>query len=411
MKKFAILAISIVPFLAVAQKEIKPSLPKAEKAFLAGKFEEAKAIIDATVGSQEYMVDKKGQPTKNAARAYYVKALIYAGIDTTKNQAVKGLASNPLETAKEAFAKAYEIDGGKSTSFISIPDPLTPGSTKPVPDGNVKAMLAQVYLERAFASYNDERDYKKALSEGEACLYFVPKDTNVLFFNGVYFANAAEAYDKAITYIQNYIANGGKKEEATLHLVDIYYDKKKDYKRTLEEVKIARAKFPENTEFPKYELNIYIEQKQYDLARKSVLDDIQRDPNNKESWHRLGGLCVELNNPDSAKMAYQKAVDLDPTFYTAAFDLAVVYYQDAKKIKTERDKLGISAKDITKRKELFDQLQAKYKIALPYWERARKLQPDDEKVLYTLSEMYTSLVMDDKAAEVRKKMKQLGYSD
>src|SRR6267142_4803387 len=117
MKKM-IMLVFLVPFAVGAQKEIKPSLPKAEKAFRAAKFDEAKSIIDATVANNEFMFDKKGKPSKSAAKAYYLKALIYAGIDTTKVEAFKSLAVNPLDTAKKAFAKCYEIDKGASASFI-----------------------------------------------------------------------------------------------------------------------------------------------------------------------------------------------------------------------------------------------------------------------------------------------------
>ena len=102
---------------------------------------------------------------------------------------------------------------------------------------------------------------------------------------------------------------------------------------------------------------------------------------------------------------------MDPAYFEAQLDLAKLYYLDAKKIKAERDKLGISPQDIARRKVLFDQLQKQYTIALPYWERALKTRGDDETVLYTLSEIYSSLVMDDKAALIKKKMKALGYTD
>ena len=52
MKKIAILLMCAVPLSALAQKEIKPNVANAEKALRAGKFDEAKAIIDVTTASQ-----------------------------------------------------------------------------------------------------------------------------------------------------------------------------------------------------------------------------------------------------------------------------------------------------------------------------------------------------------------------
>ncbi len=406
MKKIVILVVFLTPFSLTAQKEIKPSLPKAEKALRAGKFDEAKSIIDLTTGSQEFMVDKKGQPSKNAAKAWYLKALIYAGIDTTKNATYKSLTDDAFAVAKESFDKCYEIDKGKNTYFITDATGVLP-----LLDDQVKRIFGQAYLNKAVKSYQEDKNFKKAFAEIQHTVYFVPGDTTMLLNAGVYFGPAAEEYDKSLDYIAQYLAAGGKNQDAYIQLIAIYYEKKKDFEKVLQVVSEARAKFPGNSEFPKYELNIYLTQKKYDMARKTVESVLKANPEDKESYYLLGGLNAELGKVDSAKIAYQKAVDLDPKYFDAQLDLAKLYYIDAKKIKSERDKLGISQADIKKRQELFNELQKKYQVALPHWEKAEKINPDDETVLYTLSEIYTSLVMDDKAEIIRKKMKKLGYID
>jgi hypothetical protein len=69
MKKIAIMLMFLMPFATMAQKEIKPSIANAEKALRAGKFDEAKAIIDVTTTNQEFMVDKKGNPLKERCQS------------------------------------------------------------------------------------------------------------------------------------------------------------------------------------------------------------------------------------------------------------------------------------------------------------------------------------------------------
>src|SRR5205085_5009340 len=116
MKKLLFVLAIAVPLTSQAQKEVKPSLPKAEKALKEKKLDEAKAIIDATTASQDFMVDKKGQPSKSAAKAWYLKGVIYASLDTTKNTAFKALDPDPFVEAMEAFQKAKQIDAGKTPS-------------------------------------------------------------------------------------------------------------------------------------------------------------------------------------------------------------------------------------------------------------------------------------------------------
>src|SRR6478736_8040005 len=118
MKKIALFLL-LLPFAVAAQKEIKPSVSKAESALQKGNLDEAKSVIDATVSNQEFMVDKKGQPSKNAAKAWYLKGMIYVAIDTTKAEKFKSLDPNPFAVAKEAFTKAEEIDKGKSESLVN----------------------------------------------------------------------------------------------------------------------------------------------------------------------------------------------------------------------------------------------------------------------------------------------------
>jgi tetratricopeptide (TPR) repeat protein len=408
MKKAVILISLCLPISAIAQKEIKPSIPKAEKALRAGKYDEAKSIIDVTVANQEFMVNKKGEPSKNAAQAWYMKGLVYFGIDTTKNQAAKSLEANPYQVAVEAFAKSQSIDKtvGKGLSEVKDAQGFLPLTYE-----SINSTLAQSYLTKALQYYEKEKEYKKAFENMERVVYFLPADTTMLLNAGVYFGPGAEEYDKSIPYIEQYVANGGKNSDAYLQLISIYQDKKKDMDKALSAIKEARVKFPKNPDFPKYELNIYLTQKKYDLAKKTIKGVLAKNPTEKESFYLLAQLHNELNNVDSAKMAYQKAVDIDPQYFEAQLDLAKMYLIDANKTKSERDKLGITPNELTKRKELFMVLQKKYETALPYWERAEKIRPDDETVLYRLAEIYSALVMDDKADKVNKRIKALGLDN
>src|ERR1700754_2670736 len=109
MKKLFIVLLALSPFAGMAQ--VKPSLPKAEKAWKENKLDEAKAIIDVTTTDPGTMVNKKGEPSKTAGKAWFLKGIIYAAIDTSKNPAWNELDRNAFATVKESFEKAKSIDG------------------------------------------------------------------------------------------------------------------------------------------------------------------------------------------------------------------------------------------------------------------------------------------------------------
>ncbi|MBY0434472.1 MAG: tetratricopeptide repeat protein [Cyclobacteriaceae bacterium] len=403
MKRIVVLLFAVIPALAIAQ--IKPSLPKAEKALREGKIDEAKAIIDATVGNQEFMVDKKGQPAKNAAKAWFLKGIIYAAIDTTKKEQFKSLDTNAFASAKEAFEKSKQLDGDKTPSFVNDPAGF------PMINDNVKTYFAQKYFEKAVAEYQEKKNYKRAFELTEQTLFFIPNDTSILMNAGIFFGPSAEEYQKSIDYIKQYQAKGGKSSDAYVQLFSIYRDKLKNNEMALEVAKEAVAKFPNNQDFPKYELDMYIKMNRLEDAKVAMEKQAKADPNDKESRYFLGVINMELKNTEEAKRWYNEAIKTDPKYFEPHLGLAELIHADAKKVKQEMNNLGNSKDDFKKKLELDKTYQEKLRVSLPYWEACEKLSPDEAKVLDTLYLIYTDLEMTAQATRIEKRMKSLGLLD
>ncbi|NOT76232.1 MAG: tetratricopeptide repeat protein [Cyclobacteriaceae bacterium] len=402
MKKIVLILFVAIPAMVFAQ--IKPSTSKAEKALREGKIDEAKSIIDATVGSDDFMKDKKGMPSKNAAKAYFLKGLIYAAMDTTKNEAFQKLDPTPFLTAKAAFDKSNEIEP-KAISHLTEPNGF------PLLNETARILLAQKYFNKAIAQYQDKKDYKAAFALVENTLYFIPTDTSIVMNAGVYFGPSAEEWQKSIAYIDSYIASGGKNPDAFLQKISIYRDKLKDNEKALAAAKEAMAKHPNNVEFPKFELDMYIKMERLPEAKAAMERQIKADPSNKETWYYLGVINTELKDWPAARKAYEEALKIDSKYFDAQFGLADNVYIDAKLVKQEMNQLGITAADKKKRFELDKVYVEKLKIALPYWEAAEKLSPDDSKVLDILYGIYTDLDDQPKVARITKHMKALGLLD
>jgi tetratricopeptide (TPR) repeat protein len=405
MKKIAILLIGIIPFAALAQKPIKPSTSNAEKALRAGQFDEAKAIIDATTSSDDFMLDKKGNPSKNAAKAWYLKGVIYAGIDTTKVEKYKSLVPEGFPIAKEAFEKAKALDK-EEIAFLKDASGVLPLMNK-----DVNAYMAQAYFNTAITAYQEDKDYKKAFDFTEKTLYFIPEDTSILMNAGVFFGPAAEAYDKSIEYIKKYQALGGTSTDAYIMLFSIYRDKLKDNDKALALAQELVKKFPGNPEYPKFELDMYIKMNRLPEAKAVMEKQAAADPNDKESRYFLGVISNELGNPAESKKWFEEAIKLDPKYFEPHLGLAEIMYLDAKKVKSEMNQLGNSKEDFKKKVELDKLYQDHLRTALPYWEKCEKLSPDDSKVLDALSVIYYDLEMTAQVTRIEKRMKTLGLLD
>jgi tetratricopeptide (TPR) repeat protein len=404
MKQLLVLLIILLPFAGMAQKEVKPSIPKAEKALKDGKIDEAKAIIDVTTADPGTMVNKKGEPSKNAAKAWFLKGVIYAAIDTTKNEAFKSLEPNPFPIVKESFEKTKQLDPD-AKFYISDATGL------PILNENVYNYIAQAYFNKAISEYQENKDYKKALQYTEETMYFIPEDTSVLLNAGVYFAPAAEEFEKAEQYMKKYIEKGGKSSDPYIMLIGIYFDKKKDLDQALKYTQEAMAKFPNNPDFPQYELNIYVKQNRLPEARTAMEKKVKADPSDKESRYYLGVINMELKDYAAARKWYEESIKLDPQYFEPHLGLAELVYQDAKVVKDEMAHLGIKPEEKKKKLELDKVLVEKLKVALPYYEQCEKINPDEPKVLDQLYQIYRDLGMDAQVARVEKKMKTLGLFD
>lgn len=393
--KRILLILLIMPFVVLAQKPIKPSIPKAERALRNGEYAEAKDIIDATVSNEKF--------AKNA-KAWYLKGLIYAAIDTTKNEAAKSLVAEPFPIAKESFEKAYALDPDNG-SFINGPEGF------PMLTDQVNAYLAQSYFEKGIKAYQDDKDYKEAFKQVERTLYFVPNDTSILMNAGIFFAPSADEHEKSIQYLNKYLEQGGTSTDAYTMLFSVYRDELKDNDKALEVVKKAMKAHPKNSEFPKYELDMYVRMGKLVDAKEAMEKQAASDPTDAETRYFLGVINQRLDDNATARKWYDEAVKIDPQYFEPRLAIAELVHLDAKKVKQEMNQLGITAEDKKKRFELDKTLVENLKKALPYWEAAEKISPDDEKVLDNLYSIYSDLDMRPQMARIEKKMKALGLWD
>ena len=403
MKKVIFICL-LCPMLALAQKEIKPSVSKAETALQKGAFDEAKAIIDATVASQEYMVDKKGNPAKSASKAWYLKGLIYAGIDTTKVEKFKSLEADPFKVAKEAFAKAEEIDKGKNESLVNR---IYFGQALPMTKQEVGAHLAQAYLNRGYETYK-KKDYKKAFVDVEKVLFFLPNDTTQLMNVGVYFAPQADETEKAIDYINKYITAGGKNPDAFLQLYSIY-SQRKNYDEALKAIQKLTAIYPNNLDYLNNEYNIYVQTNKLPEAKALMIKRAQAAPKDTEPRYFLALISKKMGQEAEAKQWIVEILKIDADNFDANEEMVGALGREARVLNDERN----ASKDPKKRLELFNDRHAKLKEALPYAEKCVSIKSSDEGSLYNLLSLYDNLSTYDesyekKGTELKKKMKALG---
>ena len=387
----------LVAVAVSAQKKQKPNLNKALKSLQEGQLAEAKQIIDDATTYEKTMDDGK---------TWYYRGLIYAAIDTASNPQVKGLADDAFKVAMESFAKADQMAKAGSEYFVTDPN-----SVIPVTKTQQMGQLANYYLNKGATLYqNDSLAEAIELFEKTQEVLPSPDDTIAYFYAGIV-ANSMEDHDKAISNLEKYIENGGTSADAFSVIINTYSGPKEDKEKALATVRRAKEKFPENPEFPKVEIGLLIELEKIEEAQKGLEEAVVREPNNKTYHFYLGYVNSKLEKWEEAKKNFEQALKLDPSYFDAQYYLAQIYLIDAGKVMDQLKNLGITAADKKKQAELDKLLVEKYKVALPHWEKAEKLRPNDLDVLDRLRTIYYYLGDDANEKRVATKLKTLNAEE
>jgi len=388
MMKKVILLFAICAMAGAGYGQKKPKINQAEKARSEGNLAEAKEIIDAAIEHEK---------TKDDGKTWYYRGLIYSSLDTTSNPEYQNLADHPLKTAMEAFAKADEIDPDGNKYYIS--------------DANGLPMLKEQQLNTLWGYYlNKGVEAYQSENTDDAIKYFTktqviqPKDTTGYIYAGLA-AQSGKQYDIAAKNYYVLIDDlDYAKEDIYNALIYIEGTVNKDDDKALALIRKAKEKFPNNLDFAKSEINALIRMKKVDEAKAELENAIAKEPDNPTLYFTLGVMYEELENMEKAQEAYQKAVDVDPTFYNAVFNLAVLNYNLAVELIKEKNNLGISSAEQKKAQAMSKQIEEKLRNALPYWKKANELQPNDRTTLETLQYIYSQLKMNEEVMKISEQL-------
>lgn len=386
----------LLPVFVMAQKPLKPNVNKALTSWRKGELAEAKEMIDVCVTAEKLMNDGK---------TWYYKGLIYAALDTTKNEAYKALAENPLEEAVKAFQKADALADKGKDYFITDPNVVMPITMSQQIEG-----LYNYYINEGANAYRDD-DFQGAVKQFTKGSVIKPGDTTAYYYSGIVYFQGLEEYDQAIASLNKYVELGGTSPDVYSILYNIYIQQKDDKEKALSLVREARTRFPENSEFAKLEIGLLIDLGKTADAKSGLESAIQKEPDNKVLHFYLGYVNDKLGNIEQARKSYEAASKIDSEYFEAKYYNALTYYAEIDKLSKEINNLGNSAADNKRRTPLYQERVKKCESTIPIWEALEKSKlPDLDSqldVLGKLSQMYYYIADDKNYERVNKKMQAL----
>ncbi|MBP8065856.1 MAG: tetratricopeptide repeat protein [Flavobacterium sp.] len=193
-----------------------------------------------------------------------------------------------------------------------------------------------------------------------------------------------------------------KKGEIYKNYVSILIEKGRvdDAKKAISE---ARALNPDNVDLIIAEANLYYETKDMESYKKLINEALQMKPNDADLLFNLGVVSANSGDIDNAKKYYERAISVDSGYFNAYNNLGALFLMDDDKIVKEMNSLGMSAKEIKRYDELKLKRQTMFKLALPYYEKAFELKPNDQGVKTMLMGVYQFLEMDAKYKALKSK--------
>lgn len=104
-----------------------------------------------------------------------------------------------------------------------------------------------------------------------------------------------------------------------------------------------------------------------------------------------------------AEKDYNEALLIDPYYYDALFNMGVMFFNMNKELVDKYNFIDVYSKTAdAEEKEVKDQMQALYKKALEYLEKAYEIKTDDDGLRLALQQTYSQLGNNEKSEEMRK---------
>lgn len=298
----------------------------------------------------------------------------------------KQIVESPLNQALAALGKATELD--------------TKGAQKKVIEEKYTDLKSN-FEKEAFVLYQDG-DYKSAFANFEKVI-----EVNTLVNNvdtlGYYYAGLS-AYqsklnDQAMTYFSKAM-DLKIKEPAVYELAKEIYMAKGEKDNALKALQAGMAALPNEQSVLLSLIQYYLETENTSEALTYLNQAKQKDPDNALFSFVEGTLYDRMGDMDKSLTSYQKAIAMNPSYYDAYYNIAVLYFNNAVKMMEAAN----NEKDNAKFEQMKVQADNEFKKSIEPLEKAASLKPDDTLPLETLKTIYYRLQMTDKLNDVRKKL-------
>jgi len=410
----AAIAILSVSF-ASAQKAKVVSAYNYNKAY-----ERDKDCSDLKKGIESIQSATKDEKTRSWAKTWYYGGNLYFNAALTKDAECAAQFEDALDNTLTFYINAMkyniktegasEIDVDTDEGMTKLIGMIYNKDTDFEDPTYMRDIMGQKfpYLANAFINTGVEafqvEDYKKAKDLSEKSVgvnALMGRFDSLGMYNAALAAERLEMYDEAILYYTVLTSVGYGGPELYLYMASIH-DRNGDSTKMLEAIQNGRKAFPEDPNLITEELSYLITTGQTEEALKNFDAAIAADPTNPSLYYNRGIIFDELKEADKAAADYSKALEVDPTFFDAAYNLGAMYYNMGVEWNNKASSYGLN--ETAKYKEATTKANEYFAKARPALEKAHELDETDQPTMASLVKIYAIIGEDDLYVKMKKKL-------
>jgi len=360
----------------------KNNVQSAANSFKYEEYGEGKKYIDLAA---------KHPKTANSAKMWYYRGRIYLSIHESGNTTMDG----------DAIAKSVR-------SLVACID---------VDETEMYTDSAQMYLMNAAikcfvegVNKYEGKDYSKSSELYGLVLKTLDYDENknlarnnvsekTIYLNLYYAASGAEDKGKSKEYLRKLIELNYNDPNIYRFMCQILLEEE-DTAGALSYIEKGRERFYDDRDLIIEQVNLSIKMGKSEELLLRMSEDIEYDVGNSTLYLVRGILYEKKGDQEAAKKDYLEALELNPGYFIAAFNLGAMCYDAGAEILT-------AAKDIldnTKYAQEKEKAMVLFKEGIPYLEAALEIDPTDDAAAQRLVRMYARTGDTDKYNALKAKM-------
>ena len=348
-----------------------------------GQYAKAMASIEKCVNHEQFA----GMKPNDQAQAWLYRAAIYQNIIQSGDEALIAQAPNALEIVYESLMNCMKnpeyLNDNKQEIYQRVGNVMNTYYTKGADDYNTgKFAEAAPMFKKAY-------DIAKSLGSSDA--------NDMLNFAATS-ALRAEDYATALGYFNELKNNGVDGVDVYKHLAACY-NGMGDSENAMAMINAGLEKDPSDASLIVEKVNAYMKEGKTVEAVEDINKLLALDPQNAQLLFVLGTIYGDENNKDvydteKAKKYYEDAIEINPDYYDAIYNLGALYITMSNKLKTEANELPLNK--VKEYNDLVKQAEDLVRTGLPYVKKAYETQPTPE-VKNVLKTMYVQLKMNEEA--------------